>query len=87
MLIGGAFNEPLVFEGIEAVNGGLIGDNLASELNLTDEGRASVFADIVLDKAEHRLLFLCKQIRCQTGLRQQGKVAMKLYETLLYFNN
>ena len=85
MLVGGASNEPFVFEGIEAVNGGLIGDNLTSELDLSDEGGLPVFADVAMDEVEHRLLFLGEGAVRQTRLRHLRTNAIKTAQMLLFF--
>ena len=73
MLIGPALDEALALEGVEAVDDRLIGGNLTTGLDFSDEGSATVLADVVLDKLEHRPLFLGQGMLRQTGLRRSDK--------------
>jgi hypothetical protein len=64
-----------MFEGVEAVEGGLVGGNLAGGLDLSDEGGMTVFGDVRLNIVEHRLLLLGeKRLLSQTGLRRREKL-------------
>ena len=53
-------NEPLALQGVEAVDGGLVGNDLARRLDLPDERGAAVLGDIALDILQHDLLFTGK---------------------------
>ena len=60
MLVGEAPDHPLALQRIEAVEGGLIGGNLASGLDFPDERRAVVLVEVSEQKFEYGLLFLCQ---------------------------
>jgi len=66
MLIGGALDVALAFNGVEPVDGGFIGRDLAVELNLSNEGGATMLEMIALDIVQHDLLFLCERVLHQT---------------------
>ena len=56
MLVGLTPDEPFALEGVEAVDHGLVGGDLAAELNFSDERGLTVFVQVALDELKHRLL-------------------------------
>ena len=68
MLVRDALDESLMLEGVETVDGGFVGGDLAAELDFPDKRSAAVFVEIPPDKLEHRLLFLGQGESCQRGL-------------------
>jgi hypothetical protein len=48
VLVGGSLDESLALNGVEAVDDGFVGGNLASELDLSDEGGVAVLVDVLL---------------------------------------
>ena len=70
MLVRQPLDIPFVLEGVETVDGGLIGDDLAGELDFSDQRRTAVLSKIVLDKPEHRMLFLSQEKLGQPGLQR-----------------
>ena len=56
MLVGEALDVPLTFQRVQAIKCGLVGGNLAGDLNLSNKGRFPVFGKVPLYKVEHDLL-------------------------------
>ena len=46
VLIGRALNKPLMLQGAEPINRGFVGDDLAAELDFSDEGGLVVLCDV-----------------------------------------
>ena len=59
VLIGGALDKPLMLQGAEAIDRGLVGDNLAPELDFSNEGGLVVLCEIALNIVQHYLLLTC----------------------------
>ena len=59
MFIRGTLNQPFALQRVEAIEDGFIGDNLASRLDLANQRRAMIFADVLLDELKNGLLFVC----------------------------
>ncbi len=76
MLIRGPLDEPLAFEGVEAIESGFVGGNLTAGLDFADQGGITVLQHIALDKLKDRLLFV-RQGGCQTGLRLEANRVIK----------
>ena len=70
VLIGGPLDESFMLQGAEPVDRGLVGDNLASELDFSDEGSSAVFCHVAQNIVEHRLLLTGEGYLSQTGLRR-----------------
>ena len=74
VLVGDAPDEPFMLQRRQAINGRLIGGDLAGGLDFSNEGGMTVFGDVRLDIVEHRLLLLGeKRLLSQTGLRRWVK--------------
>ena len=70
VLIRGPPDESFMLEGVEPVDGGLVGDDLASKLNFSDEGSSVVFCHVAQNIVEHHLLLTGEDDLGQTGLRR-----------------
>ena len=70
VFIRGAPDELLVLKRVEAVDSGLVGSDLTGFLDFSDKGGDAVFAQITLNKIEHRLLFLSERQNRQARLRR-----------------
>lgn len=57
MLIRPALDIPFAFQGVEAVNGGFVGEDLAARLDLADQRRLPVLIEIPRDERQHQPLF------------------------------
>ena len=57
MLAGLSPDVSFPFQGVEAIESGFIGGDLATGLDFADEGRLVVVGEILPDEVEHRLLF------------------------------
>ena len=69
MLVRHAPDPALPLKRVEAVDHRFVGDNLASELDLSDEGRLAALFEVTLDKLEEQALFVGEGKLGQTGLR------------------
>jgi len=58
VLVRNAANIAFAFESVQTVKGGFVGENLASELDFSDEGGAAVLLEISFDELQDRLLLM-----------------------------
>ena len=81
MLVGSASDEALAFEGGEAINCGLVGDNLAAGLDFPDAGSVPALCHIALNELEHRLLFI-RKLEQSRGLTTNRKITINRLEKI-----
>ena len=72
MLIRHALDEPFALKGVEAVDGRLIGEDLAAHLDLANQRGLAVLAKVANNEVVEGLLFCGEGLFGQTGLRRQG---------------
>ena len=58
MFVEDALDKAFMFKRVQTVNGGFVGGDLATFLDLPDEGGCMALDKVALDKVEHRLLFV-----------------------------
>ena len=85
MPVGRALDESLALEGVEAVDDGLVGGNLASDLYFSDERRTAVLAQIALDELEDELLFCGQVLPGQIRLLAGGQSHLKILKNITIF--
>ena len=61
MSVGNPLDIALMFQGIEAVHGGLVRGDLAPKLDLTDKGGIVMLCKESLDEIEYRVLLYSKR--------------------------
>ena len=62
MLVGFAFDEPLVLKRVEAVDHRFIGDDPTGGLDFSDEGPVSVLGDVLLNEREDLFLLVRQSV-------------------------
>ena len=84
VLVRGPLDEPLALERVEPIQRGLVGRNLAAELNLADQGGLAVALEIPLDELIDRLLLLCQEEFGQMRLRRWGSLHESLRNITIF---